>query len=378
MSATPTSDLICACATPPGTGAISIVRLTGPGALGLVDRCFSSHSGTQNILHAKSHSLVFGHLIEPHTRESLDDVLVGVMRGPHSYTGEDTVEINCHGSPHIVRRVLRTLCNHGARLAEAGEFTRRAFENGQIDLAQAEAICDLVSAQTGRAAEISLRQLNGQLSERISKVRERILDLLADVEAHIDFPEEDIPVQDQDRMLLTLHSIGAEIQSLIAGGERGQLLRHGARVVLVGKPNAGKSSLFNRLLGQDRAIVTPEPGTTRDTLESLIDVEGLPLTVIDTAGIRQAASEIEHLGIVRTEREIADASVVLMCVPVDEPWTSVPQWPGGRTRRGASPRARARRGRPARGRAAARFHPRHRASGASDRQAAAGHRPRGR
>jgi tRNA modification GTPase len=313
-------DTICARATPPGTGAIAIVRLSGPRALEIIDHCFLPHRATQSLAEMRSHTLIFGHLVNPTDHAAIDDVLVGVMRGPHSYTGEDVVEINLHGSPAIVRGTLRLLSEQGARLAEPGEFTRRAFENGQIDLAQAEAICDLIVAQTQAAAEVALRQLSGQFSDRLGIIRERLTDLLAEIEARLDFPEEDIPSVEADRWLLTIHSVGDELSRLVASGERGRLLAEGARVVLVGKPNAGKSSLFNSLLDDERAIVTPEPGTTRDTLESLLEIDGLPMNLVDTAGLRDVEGEVEHLGVVRAESEIRRASLIVLCIPIDETW----------------------------------------------------------
>ncbi len=312
-------DTICARATPAGVGPIAIVRLSGPDAAAVVARCFHPHSRRQDLRRALSHSLIFGHLIDPADQAPIDDVLVAVMHGPHSYTGEDVVEINCHGSPAIVRRLLRLLVDLGARLAEPGEFTRRAFENGQIDLAQAEGICDLIAAQTSRAAEIALRQLEGAVSERVRAVRESLLGTLADIEAHLDFPDEDLPPASVDQWLVALHGVAEEIRQLLASGERGRLLREGVRAVIVGKPNAGKSSLFNSLLSQERAIVAAEPGTTRDSLESLVELNGLPLTLVDTAGFRAAVSEIERLGVKRTETEVAAAALVIFCVPADEP-----------------------------------------------------------
>ncbi len=314
------TDTICARATPPGTGPIAIVRLSGPEAIALVDRCFAAHRRDQSVVRAKSHSLIFGRISDPRTRAPVDDVLVSVMRGPHSYTGEDVVEINCHGSLSIVRALLSLLCDLGARLAEPGEFTRRAFENGQVDLAQAEAVCDIISAQTRAAAEVALHQLGGALSQRLGTIRGLLVDFLAEVEGHLDFPEEHLPPLQMEQWSRTLESAREEIARLRSGGERGRLLREGARAVLVGKPNAGKSSLFNRLVGDDRAIVTAHPGTTRDSLEALIEVEGLPLVVVDTAGVREAAGEIERLGVDRTERAMRQASAVLVCVPADEPW----------------------------------------------------------
>ncbi|MBN1477481.1 tRNA uridine-5-carboxymethylaminomethyl(34) synthesis GTPase MnmE [Candidatus Sumerlaeota bacterium] len=313
-------ETICARATPPGMGAIAIVRLSGPRALEIIDRCFLPHRATQSLAEMRSHTLIFGHLVDPTDRTAIDDVLVGVMRGPHSYTGEDVVEINLHGSPAIVRATLRLLTEQGARLAGPGEFTRRAFENGQIDLAQAEAICDLITAQTQAAAGVALRQLSGQFSDRLGTIRERLIDLLAEIEARLDFPEEDIPPEEADRWLLMIHSVGDELSRLVTSGERGRLLAEGARIVLVGKPNAGKSSLFNSLLDDDRAIVTPEPGTTRDSLEAMIEADGLPMNLVDTAGLRAVESEVERLGVVRAESEIRRASLIVLCVPVDEPW----------------------------------------------------------
>lgn len=314
------TDTICARATAPGQGAIAIIRLSGPEAISLVNGCFRPMNPNQNIGGAKSHSLIFGCLFDPTHSEPIDDALVSVMRGPHSYTGEDVVEINCHGSNAIIARTLRLFVERGARVAEPGEFTRRAFENGQIDLAQAEAVCDLISAKTTGAARIALRQLEGIFSGRLATIRERSLDLLAEIEAHIDFPEEDLPTVMVERWGETIGNLAGELERLIRGGERGHLMREGVRVVLAGKPNAGKSSLFNSILGHERAIVTSEPGTTRDTIESISEIEGFPVIWVDTAGLRAAQGQIERIGVERTQRELKAAALVVLCIPIDEPW----------------------------------------------------------
>lgn len=315
------SDTIVACSTAPGVGAIAIVRLSGPRAVALAGACFEPVKPGRALDAVPSHLLSAGRIVDPRTGEVIDKVLVAVMRAPHSYTGEDVVEIHCHGSPVVVREVIEALIGLGARLARPGEFTRRAYENGRIDLAQAEAVCDLITAETTRARRIALHQLEGRLSEQIRDLRSRLLDTLAEAEAYIDFPEEDLPPVRVEHWLEELARVVEKIEVLISQGERGRLAREGIRVVITGRPNVGKSSLFNQIVGHERAIVSPHPGTTRDTIEARVEIAGMPVTFVDTAGLRAQAEQIEHLGIARAQKEIASASVVMLCVDASQPWS---------------------------------------------------------
>ncbi len=304
-------DTIVARATATGESAIAIVRLSGPKAVSIADSFARTERG-QSLEEAESHRVMFRYIIDPSTKNVIDEALVFKMDAPHSYTGEDMVEINCHGGSAIVRRIIELALEKGARLAEPGEFTRRAFMNGRIDLVQAEAVADLVAAKTEQARQLAMRQLRGDLSGKLNELRETLLDVAAEIEARIDFPEEEIPPTGKHHLITLLkHSVNV-INELIEAGERGRVIRDGARIILVGKPNTGKSSLFNALLRKERAIVTPHPGTTRDTIESIIDLKGIPLTLVDTAGMRAARDEIEAIGIDRTKEEIHQADLIVV------------------------------------------------------------------
>ncbi|MCR4440165.1 MAG: tRNA uridine-5-carboxymethylaminomethyl(34) synthesis GTPase MnmE [bacterium] len=312
-------DTIVALATPPGAGAIAMVRVSGPRAVQLVDGAFTGRRSLQEL---PSHLMAHGWLRGVHgssAEVTIDEVMVVVHRAPHSYTGEDLVEITCHGSPLIVRQILQLFCARGARLAEPGEFTRRAFLHGRLDLAQAEAVCDLVQARTERARRASMAQLEGQLSQRIAQLQERLVDARALLELDIDFSDEDVPSWDRQLLARTLEEVGGELRALLRTFQQGRFLREGARVVLLGRTNVGKSSLLNALVESDRAIVSELPGTTRDTLEGLVDIGGFPVTVVDTAGFGVAGSEIEKEGLRRTEREVEKADVVILLLDGSEP-----------------------------------------------------------
>jgi len=250
---------------------------------------------------------------------AIDEVMVGVHRGPHSYTGEDVVEITCHGSPLIVQEILALFCARGVRLAEPGEFTRRAFLHGRIDLAQAEAVCDLIQAATERARRASMAQLEGRLSQRIAALQQRVADGRALLELDLDFSDEDVPPLDREALLRSLDEVAAEVEALMATFRQGRFLREGVRMVLVGRTNVGKSSLLNALLERDRAIVSDQPGTTRDTLEGVVDIGGFPVTVVDTAGFGQATTAVEREGLRRTEQEIKRADLVAVVLDGSEP-----------------------------------------------------------
>lgn len=313
------TDTIAAIATPPGEGAIAIVRLSGTDAGRIAREVFIPSAGAWNGF--ASHKLYHGRVRDPRTERVCDEVLLALMRGPRSYTGEDIVEIHCHGSPTIARSVLHLVLSRGARHAEPGEFTRRAFLNGRLDLAQAEGVLELVQAHSEKAAHIALGQLEGGLSGKVAALRESLLEILVQIEAAIDFPEEDIVLAHRGQLLDRLHALSVKVKNLIASYGWGKLIREGVRVCIAGRPNVGKSSLLNALLGEDRAIVTSVPGTTRDFIEEGVDLEGLPVVLCDTAGMR-AAEGIEQLGVERTRSKIEESDGVLIVLDGSEPVTA--------------------------------------------------------
>ena len=302
------AETIAAIATPVGLGGIGIVRLSGPQATQLLSKVFFSPKVSSGL---KSHRLYHGWIGS--AQNKIDEVLVSFMAGPNSYTGEDVVEISCHGGRLVVDKILELILVAGARLAEKGEFTKRAFLNGRLDLAQAEAVVDLISAKSGPALAAASAQLAGELSLRIKSIRERLVKLLSRIEASIDFPD-DLAAVDKKQATKTIVGAGAEITRLLALAEEGRLVREGVRVAIIGKPNVGKSSLLNRLAQDDRAIVSPLPGTTRDTIEEAVTLGGLSLVLIDTAGLRPAGDQVEAAGIGRTLDEIKKADIILLVV----------------------------------------------------------------
>ena len=300
-------DTIAAIATPLGEGGLAVIRLSGAEALAIADRCFAP-AGKASVKPstAATHTIQFGHVVRD--GQTVDEALVAVMRAPRTFTREDVVEITCHGGILPAKLVLDTVLANGARLAEPGEFTRRAFLNGRIDLAQAEAVADLIHSRTELALRAANEQLAGKLSQRINKLRDEMLETLAHVEAHIDFPEEDIAPDTLSQLLARLEHGVAFMDELLRTAPEGQILRRGIRAAIIGRPNAGKSSLLNQLLGHDRAIVSAIPGTTRDTIAETANIRGLPVVFIDTAGLREARDEIEVEG-VRRSRQIGRAHV---------------------------------------------------------------------
>jgi len=307
-------DTIVAQATAPGVGAIAVVRLSGPRSLEMLKRCFQPIGRRRNVNNFSHRKMVLGDLAALEDGRPVDRVLAVYMRAPHSYTGEDVVEIHCHGSPAVVARIIEIFRRLGARPAEPGEFTRRAFLNGRIDLPQAEAVADLVRSATAEAARLALGQLAGRLSERIEAAREELVSFAAEVEARLDFPEEEIEPADREALGCRLACARSEIEDLLRQGRRGRVFREGARIVIVGRPNVGKSSLLNALIGRERAIVSPHPGTTRDTIECTVDLGGVAATFVDTAGWRDARDEIERMGVERTEGEMAVADLLVWVV----------------------------------------------------------------
>ncbi|HEY7321319.1 MAG TPA: tRNA uridine-5-carboxymethylaminomethyl(34) synthesis GTPase MnmE [Candidatus Binatia bacterium] len=305
-------DTIAAIATPPGEGGVGIIRVSGPEAERIATALFFRDAGENTRL--KSHMLHYGMIRDPKTKKFLDQVLLVVMRKPHSYTGEDIAEVHCHGGVFLVRQILGLILSMGARHAEPGEFTKRAFLNGRIDLAQAEAVLDLISARTEKGVDLALSQIKGDLSNWIDGLRNGLLDVLAEVEAAIDFPEEEIEVLEAPALIAKIDGLRANISQIIETYEWGRLLREGARVCICGRPNVGKSSLFNALLGVERVIVTPIPGTTRDVIEESINLDGLPVVLWDTAGIREAQDEVEQIGVdfSRAHLEKSDAAIIVL------------------------------------------------------------------
>jgi tRNA modification GTPase len=302
-------DTIAAIATPPGIGGIGVIRISGPASEGIAGRVFRPlHPFTS----FHSHHLYHGEIVASETGAILDDVLAAFMRGPRTYTGEDTFEINCHGGPLILRAVLAEVFRAGARPAERGEFTKRAFLNGRLDLSQAEAVLDLITAKTPEGLSAAVDRLKGGLSGRIETIRDGIIDLLAGIEAAIDFTEDDGVVGTPSADLSKIQTLIGDLRSLAATYLRGRITREGIGVVIAGRPNVGKSSLLNRLLGEKRAIVTPVPGTTRDFIEESVNIEGIPVRLTDTAGIRLPENAIEKEGIDLVWERIAAADAILV------------------------------------------------------------------
>jgi tRNA modification GTPase len=302
-------DSIAAIATPLGQGGIAMIRLSGPQSLAIADASFRPAGRSPKPSAAPTHTLHFGRIVRQ--GRVVDEVLLSVMRAPRTFTREDVVEITCHGGLLPAKMVLDTVLENGARLAAPGEFTRRAFLNGRLDLAQAEAVADLIQARTELAAAAAAEQLAGQLSRRINLLRDDLMKILAHVEAHLDFPDEDIAPDTRQNLMARLQAALDFMDGLLRTASDGRLLRRGIRAAIMGRPNVGKSSLLNQLLGQERAIVSSIPGTTRDTIEETASVRGVPVVFIDTAGLRQAGDEIEAEGVRRSRRTLAAAELIL-------------------------------------------------------------------
>lgn len=305
------SDTIAAIATAPGEGGVAIVRISGPRCFEIADEVFTCPAPLPS--RRAGGTFVYGRVTEA-DGVAIDEVLLLIMRAPHSYTREDTVEIQGHGGPVVARRILQRALSAGARAAEPGEFTKRAFLNGRLDLTQAEAVLDLIRARSDRAAAAALDQLEGALSRRINALYDKLLAVTGNVEATLDFSDQEIPENVLDPVIDELRQCVDEMDALLATWTEGHLLRDGATVVIAGKPNVGKSTLLNALIGRDRAIVSDQPGTTRDTIEESVVIGGYPLVVIDTAGIRETACGVELEGIRRAERELKSADLCLYVV----------------------------------------------------------------
>ena len=310
-------DTIAAISTAPGEGAIGIVRISGDLAISIASSIYQC--GTKQLEEQKTHTIHYGHIVDPKSGEVYDEVMVSVLRAPKTFTREDIVEINCHGGIVAINRVLQLVLRMGARLAEPGEFTKRAFLNGRIDLSQAEAVMDLIRAKTDKSMQLAMRQLDGQLSHLIQNLRQEILNTLAQVEVNIDYPEYD----DVEEMTLQLlrektQQVLQGIRALLNTASQGKILRDGLKTAIVGRPNVGKSSLLNVLLREEKAIVTDIAGTTRDTIEEYVNVRGVPLQLIDTAGIRETDDVVEKIGVERSRKALNEADSVLLLLNQSE------------------------------------------------------------
>lgn len=311
-------DTIVAISTPLGEGAIGIIRLSGSEAIQIANRIFKGkHLDT-----VSSHTLNYGHIIDPATQDILDEVMVGLMRAPKTFTREDIVEINTHGGIAVTNEILQLLIREGARMAEPGEFTKRAFLNGRIDLTQAEAVMDIIRAKTDKAMNNAVKQLDGSLKDLISQTRQEILNTLAQVEVNIDYPEYD-DVEEMTTQLLREKTLEFEtlLKNLLRTARRGKILREGLSTAIIGRPNVGKSSLLNNLLREEKAIVTDIEGTTRDVIEEYVNIKGVPLKLIDTAGIRETDDVVEKIGVERSKKALQEADFVLLVLNASEPLT---------------------------------------------------------
>jgi len=302
---------IAAIATPVGEGGIHIIRISGPKAASIASTLFQAQGGTK-VADLEPGKVIYGNLIDPAGNRTVDEVLLIYFRAPHSYTGEDVIEIQGHGGAFVSSKILQLVLDQGARLAEPGEFTRRAFLNGRLDLSQAEAVADVIHAASDKALTSAVAQLKGQLSEKLNTLYDALVQVLAQLEAAIDFPEEGLEFTQKQKLEQNIQGTNIEIKKLVDSYRQGEIYREGLKVALVGKPNVGKSSLLNALLQEDRAIVTSHPGTTRDTLEERVRIKDIHITIVDTAGLRHEAGEIEEHGIERTRQALEQADLALV------------------------------------------------------------------
>ncbi|WP_373712428.1 tRNA uridine-5-carboxymethylaminomethyl(34) synthesis GTPase MnmE [Streptococcus sp.] len=311
-------DTITAIATPLGEGAIGIVRISGSDAVAIANRIFQG----KNLETVDSHTLNYGHILDPEKDEILDEVMVGVMRAPKTFTREDVIEINTHGGIAVTNEILQLILRQGARMAEPGEFTKRAFLNGRVDLTQAEAIMDIIRAKTDKAMNIAVKQLDGSLKDLIDNTRQEILNTLAQVEVNIDYPEYD-DVEEMTTALLRekTQEFQTLLENLLRTARRGKILREGLSTAIIGRPNVGKSSLLNNLLREDKAIVTDIAGTTRDVIEEYVNIKGVPLKLIDTAGIRETDDIVEKIGVERSRQALSEADLILLVLNASEKLT---------------------------------------------------------
>lgn len=312
-------DTIAAIGTAYGEGGIGIVRISGGDALAVMQEVFESADKSCEI---SSRRMTYGRIIDREKQQVIDEVLAVYMKGPKTYTAEDTVEIYCHGSVVSLRKTLALVLNHGARIAEPGEFTKRAFLNGRLDLSQAEAVIDVIKAKTDKSFDVALSQLEGALSQQVQLIRKNLLDLLVELTVNIDYPDEDIEEMTYEGLEKNILSIGESIHKLLSTASAGRMIREGIKVAIVGKPNVGKSSLMNGLLRETRAIVTEIPGTTRDTIEEAISIRDIPVYLIDTAGIRDTDDIVEKLGIEKSKEAFNHADLVIFILDGSQPLSS--------------------------------------------------------
>lgn len=311
-------DTISAVATALGEGGIGIIRISGSEAVAIANEIFEGTNG-KKADDIKSFQAAYGHIVDSETRSVIDEVLLLIMRAPRSYTREDVVEIHCHGGVMPIRKILALTLRHGARLAEPGEFTKRAFLNGRLDLTQAEAVIDLIRSKTDSSLKMAVGQLSGVLSKEIRDLRQDILQMVAHLEAAIDFPEEDIEELAVEEVNVRVQATIVKVEHLLATAQTGKVLREGLATVIIGKPNVGKSSLLNALLKEKRAIVTDIPGTTRDIIEEYVNIKGIPLKIVDTAGIRETADVVEKIGVERTREIVNKADLILVLLDASQP-----------------------------------------------------------
>jgi len=306
-------DTIAAISTAIGEGGIGIVRVSGPEAISTINKIFKGYGQTDKDLNeVDTYTAHYGHIINPKDEQIIDEVICLVMKAPKTYTKEDVVEIDCHGGSIPLQKILDLVLKNGARLAEPGEFTKRAFLNGRIDLSQAEAVMDVINSKTEAGLEAAMDQLEGGLSSQIEEIKHKLLGLLAHLEASIDFPEDEIEDFNSDEIDSRVEEIIEQIEGLLDTSKRGRIIKEGIRTAIIGKPNVGKSSLLNALLRENRAIVTDVPGTTRDVIEEVINIDGIPLKIMDTAGIRETEDEVEKIGVERSEKFLKQADLVLL------------------------------------------------------------------
>lgn len=309
-------DTIAAVATPMGEGGIAVIRVSGPEAIEVVDKIYK---GKQKLSTVDTHTIHYGHLVDPQSGDLIEEVLVSVMKAPRTFTREDVVEVNCHGGIVSVERVLGLILEYGARLAEPGEFTKRAFLNGRVDLSQAEAVIDLIRAKTDRAMKVALHQVEGKLSRLIRNLRQNLIEAMAHIEVTLDYPEHDVEEFTQNFLREKCLEVKEEVGRLLQTAKQGKILREGLSTAIIGKPNVGKSSLLNSLVQEEKAIVTDVAGTTRDVIEEYVNVRGVPLRLIDTAGIRETEDIVEKIGVEKSRQLLQKADLVLLVVNYNEP-----------------------------------------------------------